>query len=57
MYIFMQVLTASSHLGAVCLGVQGAAGAMPEKTQELYDQSECDSSGQMTIACFYSDKS
>lgn len=40
---FMQVFTASSHLGAVCLGVQGIAGPLPEKNQELYDQSKCGS--------------
>lgn len=40
---FMQVFTASSHLDAVCLGVQGIAGPLPEKNQELDDQSKCDS--------------
>lgn len=39
----LQVLAASSQLGAVCPGVQGAAGPMPEKNQELYDQSKCQS--------------
>lgn len=39
----MQVFTASSHLDAVCLGVQGIAGPLPEKNQELDDQSKCDS--------------
>lgn len=41
---FMQILTATSHLGAVCLGVQGTLGPLPEKNQELYDQSKFDPS-------------
>lgn len=40
---FMQVFTASSHLGAVCPWVKGIAGTLPEKNQELHDQSKCDS--------------
>lgn len=39
---FTQVFTASSHLGAMCPGIQGIAGSLPEKNQELYDQSKCD---------------
>lgn len=38
----MQIFTASGHLGAVCSGVQGIAGPLPEKNQELHDQSKCD---------------
>lgn len=40
---FMQVFTASSHLGAVCPWVKGIAGTLPEKNQELHDQSKFDS--------------
>lgn len=39
---FLQVFAASCHLGAVCPGVQGVACPLPEKNQELYDQSKCD---------------
>ena len=36
----MQVFAASSHLGAVCPGVQGTAGSLSQKNQELDDQSK-----------------
>lgn len=42
--LFLQVLAASNHLDVVCPGVQGAAESVPEKSQELHVQSECNAS-------------